>query len=263
MRNRRGRGGSRRRRWPAVTKRRRAALETGRRPTDGAGKRGRGAWWGPRVDGRKLGFKRTLPYPDCPRPPSHNRAKIPGLIRRGTSSSLASPMTDFPPPFPPRAIELRLDPWASDQANVLAVADGESPPAVPVDITVESARWTAIAPLATAGSAARADGPIVFIDGVRRVDRRIIAHAGGIDYFGLLGAYAVGALRAADGPPVVLASRVTRLLVLGGGLDGGPFTVPLSGGGVLTYECATIPETAPEAALTGLQTAMRRAEAEL
>jgi hypothetical protein len=143
------------------------------------------------------------------------------------------------------------------------MGEAETPSAVPVDIAVETARWAAI-PLPGADSdAARAAGPIVFIDGVRRVDRRIIANAGGTDHFGLLGAHAVGALRAADGPPVVLASRVTRLLVLGGGLDVGPLTVPLSDGQMLTYECAPIPDTAPEAALTGLQTAMRRAEAAL
>jgi len=170
----------------------------------------------------------------------------------------------LPPPSyapDPPAFQLTLDPWAKSDASAIAF-EPEIPCSSPVDVTVERPVWEAVGPAALASAAA---GPILFIDGVRRVEVRVIARGGGNDHYGLFGAYAVGAVRAVDGPPTLVAPRVERLLVLAGGLDLGPIAVALDehGGGAVEYSSHPVPETAPEAPLQGLQTAMRRAEAEL
>jgi hypothetical protein len=165
-----------------------------------------------------------------------------------------------PPALDPARIQLTLDPWAKAEASAISF-EPEEPATVPVDVAVEGSRWEAIP--ARPGDDT---GPLVFIDGVRRVEARVIArvsgHDGEVPHFGLLGAYAVGAVRAVDGPPTLLAPRVVRLLVLGGGLDLGPLRMSLDLA-TFVYASHPVPEMAPEAPLQGLQTAMRRAEADL
>jgi len=167
-----------------------------------------------------------------------------------------------PPSYAPDrpAFQLTLDPWAKSDASALAF-EPEAPGLAPVDVTVERPLWEAVA---TASIDRAATGPIVFIDGVRRVEVRVIARGGDTDHYGLFGAYAVGGVRAVDGPPVLVAPRVQRLLVLAGGLDLGPISIRLDEGGTaVEYAPHPVPEALPDAPLQGLQTAMRRAEAEL
>jgi len=133
----------------------------------------------------------------------------------------------------------------------------------PVDVAVESSRWAPIPLPADRGPDAR---PLVFIDGVRRVEARVIARvpstAGEALHYGLLGAFAVGGVRAVDGPPTLLAPRVVRLLILGGGIELSPLKIQLDTSS-FTYAPLSVPEMSPEAPMQGLQTAMRRAEADL
>ncbi len=168
----------------------------------------------------------------------------------------------------PAAVQLKLDPWASDTdfAVHLSADDHDALAPAPVDLAVETAHWAAIDPPSDAatGAAAARPVPLVFIDGVRRIDARVLAAtAGNGPVPGLLGSYAVGALRASDREPELIGHAIGRLLVLGGGTEHPPLTLSLAGGGTLTYEPLAVPETEPEATLQALQTAMRRAEDEL
>ena len=167
----------------------------------------------------------------------------------------------------PAAVQIKLDPWASDTdfAVHLSGDDHDALAPAPVDLAVETAHWAAIDPPSDAAGADAARAvPLVFIDGVRRIDARILAatEANG-PVAGLFGSYAVGALRASDREPELIGHAAGRLLILGGGTEHPPLTLSLAGGGTLTYEPLAVPETEPEAALQALQTAMRRAEDEL
>jgi hypothetical protein len=158
-------------------------------------------------------------------------------------------------------IQLTLDPWASDYDGEIAIATDGAEPTARVATTVESERWEAIRSPADPSL----EVPLVFIDGVRRVEARILATAGEEQSFGLLGAVAVGALLAgAGGPPELLGLATAHLLVLGDGRDHAPVTIKLAGGGgLLRYAPYPVPDAEPDAPLLGLQTAMRKAEAAL
>lgn len=160
-----------------------------------------------------------------------------------------------------QAVQLKLDPWASDVDAAVAFAADDLASPCPVDVTVESARWEAIDP----GDSARTPGSLVFIDGVRRVDARVLAAMpAGSFAFGLLGSFAVGAVRAGDGAPDVFHLSTGRLLILGRGCEHPDMTVTLSGGGgILHYAPRSTPGAEPEAPLLELQASMRRAEAGL
>jgi hypothetical protein len=158
------------------------------------------------------------------------------------------------------AVQLKLDPWASDFEGAVAITDGGSAEPAHVNVTVETERWEAIEPDHPGGETS----PLVFIDGVRRVDARLLASTADGQAFGLLGSFAVGAVLAGRGTPAILALTTGRLLVLGGGCAHPGVTVLLTGGGgSLRYEPAAVPGVEPEAPLLGLLAAMRRAEADL
>jgi hypothetical protein len=104
---------------------------------------------------------------------------------------------------------------------------------------------------------------VFFVDGVRRIEHRLLIDSGGRTVFGLLGSAGVGATEAGE-RALVVECRVERLAVTGGGLRIEPFEAPLAdGAGSIRFEPETVSDTAPEAPLLGLQNAMRRAEAAL
>jgi hypothetical protein len=101
------------------------------------------------------------------------------------------------------------------------------------------------------------------VDGVRRVEHRLLVTRGGRTAFGLLGSYGVGSVRV-DGVARVTDELVGRAAVVSGGEKIDPF-VAVVGDGRLTilFEPQSVPENDPAAPLAGLQTAMRRTEAGL
>ena len=152
---------------------------------------------------------------------------------------------------------LRIDPWAPeyDAALQLVPEDDSAETAAAVDPTVEIALWQPIVP----DPATRP--PLWLVDGVRRVELRVLAGEGEPLRYGLLGSLAVGAVlmaeRATFGEPVVL-----RALVMGGGVLPDPVTIPLDQG-ALSFTGHPVADNTPEAPLAGLQALMRQAEAEL
>lgn len=153
---------------------------------------------------------------------------------------------------------IRLDPWAAEYEGAieLPLGLGDDEPAGAVDVRVESKAWGARRP-APAPPFRRA----FFVDGVRRLEHRLLIEDGERTVFGLLASYAVGAVRVEETARVG-HERVGRLAVAGGGIALEPFEV-LVGDRLLTFAPESVPETTPVAPLQGLQKAMRRGETAL
>jgi hypothetical protein len=150
---------------------------------------------------------------------------------------------------------IRLDPWAAEYEGSIQIGDEEP---ARVDIGVESAAWAPIRPGAGPPSA-----PIAFVDGVRRVEHRLLVEGGETTVFGVLGSYGVGAT-VVDGTARVARETVGRVAVTGAGLRLPPFAAPIGDGrsGVV-FDPVSEAENTPAAPVEGLQKAMRAAEAGL
>ncbi|MFI5007985.1 MAG: hypothetical protein ACHQKZ_11120 [Solirubrobacterales bacterium] len=151
------------------------------------------------------------------------------------------------------AYQLRLDPWAAEYDGAIQIPEGGEEPSVRVDTGVESRPWAPVRP-APAALPRRA----FFVDGVRRIEQRLLIDDGGRTVFGLFASFGVGAVEVA-GSARVGHERVGRLLVAGGGLALEPFDVAI-GGRALTFLPETVAENTPAAPVQGLQNAMRRSE---
>jgi hypothetical protein len=157
-----------------------------------------------------------------------------------------------------RAYALRLDPWSADydaSIQLPSEVDAEAPlPRVETD--VEGA-WRALRP--PAGAPPR----LCLIDGVRRIEHRLLVEQGERVHFGLLGSLAVGAVEVADEARIATA-RVARVICVGGGLEVEALVAPVAGSRFeLAFAPEIVAENTPAAPLQGLQNAMRRREAEL
>ncbi|MCC6389993.1 MAG: hypothetical protein IT167_05275 [Bryobacterales bacterium] len=152
-------------------------------------------------------------------------------------------------------MRLLLDPWPADYEAPIAFDAPESQPEV--DVTVETGEWSAFPP----GEAGR-DTACCFVDGVRRVEARVLADldTGGFTH-GLFGSLAAGYVRAAGGKAEFGDIRVARFLVMGNGvLEGREF--PLGSSTLSFAPCPAVLNT-PEGVLAELQSRMRAAEAAL
>jgi len=150
---------------------------------------------------------------------------------------------------------LRLDPWAAEFDGMVQVSEEEE--AVPVDIRVEQAAWAAIRP-----PPAPSPRRLAFVDGVRRIEHRLLIGDGERTVFGLLGSFGVGAV-VVDGAARVEHETIGRVAVSGGGLSLDPFVAPVGGPGALHFQPRTEPDNTPVAPVEGLQKAMRHGEASL
>jgi len=103
---------------------------------------------------------------------------------------------------------------------------------------------------------------LAFVDGVRRGDACLYQEdpASGELRRGLAGSHACGAVLVEPAAiPVIERTSVSRLVVWGGGLDGGLADQP----GGWSWSVASIESTEPDAPLADLQERMRRAESAL
>lgn len=132
-------------------------------------------------------------------------------------------------------------------------AAGEEPSAA-ADPSVETDAWgDPIRPPAPE------PGTVWFIDGVRRVEVRLVAEEDGGRAPGLFGSYAVGAVRC-DDRALFARHEVGRSIVVGGGLR--PSRVEIRvGGSALAYEPVSEPGSDVDVPVFGLQKAMQHAEA--
>jgi hypothetical protein len=157
--------------------------------------------------------------------------------------------------------KLKIDPWQPEygaQAEIGLTIDELPEPSVQVDPNVETDDWThGVTPDSVA-----ARPRFLFIDGVRRIDCRLVIEDGEQRAWGLLGSFGVGSVLS-DAPTASWhRADVHRLAVIGGGMLIDPFVVEV-GAGSVTFEPLSIVDREPLAPLTALQAAMRRSEAEL
>ncbi|HVH53009.1 MAG TPA: hypothetical protein VNA32_02635 [Actinomycetota bacterium] len=152
-------------------------------------------------------------------------------------------------------LSLRADPWIPDFGMGFQARLDETP--ARADPFVESGDWSV--PIVSRGVE---PGTVWFVDGVRRVELRLIAgdERGG-HAPGLFGSFAVGAVRC-DGRATFAEHSLGRSVVVGGGLRPDSVEV-LVGGSILEYKPATEPGGDPDAPLFGLQKALMAQEAAL
>jgi hypothetical protein len=103
---------------------------------------------------------------------------------------------------------------------------------------------------------------MAFVDGVRRIEHRVLVAEGQRTIFGLLGSFGVGAVHV-DGVARVAREALGRVLVTGGGLKPDPFVACVPGGSPLRFDPRSEPENDPAVPVQGLQKAMRQSEAGL
>ncbi len=150
---------------------------------------------------------------------------------------------------------LRADPWTPDHGMGFEAMLDEPP--ARAEPFVETEDWgRPIGP-----SRAPEPGPLWFVDGVRRVEQRLIATEGERRAHALFGTYAAGTVRS-DGVAAFGRYVVRRALVLGSGLAGEPVHVR-TGGSELAFEAVSEPGPEPDDPLHRLQKEMQRSESEL
>lgn len=151
-------------------------------------------------------------------------------------------------------VVLRADPWMPEHGMGFEAVPEEEP--ARADAFVETDDW----------STPRTPGPIApgtvfFVDGVRRVEVRLVAEDDGRRAPGLFGSYAVGAVRC-EARAEFGEHEVGRALVVGGGLRAEGVEVEV-GPGRLSFPPLTTAGTEPHHPLLGLQGLMLQAEANL
>ena len=154
-------------------------------------------------------------------------------------------------------LKLLIDPWGAEYEGGLQLPAEEDDDEIPadVDLTVEEVEWVAIEPLD------RGRPRLVFVDGVRRVEMRLLADLDGAAHYGLFGALAAGAVTIAGTNATVRPPMVVRTVVMGGGIGHEPLTVPgLAGSSALAFEWHPTADNNPAAPLQELQRVMRETE---
>lgn len=152
---------------------------------------------------------------------------------------------------------LCLDPWPPEYDSAIQFSElDEGVPSAVVDVTVESSEWVPINPVDTDKFK-----KVCFVDGVRRVEARVLAQREDGIVHGLFGSYAIGCVQIEDDEASFDRQSVGRLLVLGAGLS---VTEPVEVGDLsLAFEGRASASNSPDDVLGELQNAMRTAEADL
>ena len=154
-------------------------------------------------------------------------------------------------------IRLSLDPWPSEYESAFQV-EGLAEESPQIDTGVEGVGWRSV----DAVSRGRV-GSICFIDGVRRVEARIIIDdSSGRIIRGLFGSAAVGAVRVEGNESSFAEVRVKRVIVGGTGILPEPELLEV-GNSHLLFEPLSVSDNTPQGPLAGLQNLMRTEEASL
>src|SRR5262245_38728572 len=154
-------------------------------------------------------------------------------------------------------LDLRLDPWEVEYGSELPLTGGAAA-RDDVDLGIEqpAAEWAPIRPR----SGVRLPRRLCFVDGVRRVEARVVARRHGRVTHGAFGSYGVGAVLCEGGGAHIEDERVERVLALDSGESlPGAFLV----GPGLAYRPVSTPSTDPGAPLQRIQDEMRLAEERL
>jgi uncharacterized protein len=152
---------------------------------------------------------------------------------------------------------LLLDPWPPDYESAVQVdVDEDDLASAQVHTDVETAQWVPIQQGCTAPFTSTA-----FIDGVRRIEARVIAHEPGKLIYGLFGAIGVGNVFRNDHNARIASAFVQRYLILGSGKKKTE-AIPV-GGSNLAFDGFASGYNTPPDMVRELQNLMRIAEASL
>jgi uncharacterized protein len=161
----------------------------------------------------------------------------------------------MPPLFGP--FQVRIDPWEVDYGSETPL-EPLPPPTdedVALDVEFPPDRWAPVRP-----GPARVPDRLFFVDGVRRLETRLVVRHGGAVVHGGFGSYAVGCVEVRPGRASFGEMDLGREVVLGSG-ERLPQDVPVRG--TLVYTARSSREVEPDAPLRTIQADMRRAEGQL
>lgn len=158
------------------------------------------------------------------------------------------------PAGPFEAFDVRLDPWAVEYGSETPTEFQAGDDEVDLDLDVErpAPEWRPIAPPPVS-----TPPDLAIIDGVRRMEARLVVSTGGRTLHGALGAYGVGVVRCGAGHATFGEAEHGRLIIFGSG-EQPPAAVALSRG--LVYQPRSVADDDPDAPLRGLHAEMRTAE---
>ncbi|MCB9697632.1 MAG: hypothetical protein H6738_12695 [Alphaproteobacteria bacterium] len=152
-------------------------------------------------------------------------------------------------------LPVRLDPWQAEYGpGVTLDASPDQPSQVQLDVEVPADQWSPCVP-----AEVELPGHLVFVDGVRRVDARVVVQREQLT-FGAFGSYGVGCVHVRDGQASFGDQHVGRVLVLGNGLI---LPGPVDVGPALHYRTATVAGPDFDDPARYIHTEMRRAEERL
>jgi uncharacterized protein len=150
---------------------------------------------------------------------------------------------------------LHVEGWAPEYGAAVEPDADLTPAEGAVDVDVEDRRWEPVA--------GTDDGcaVVAFVDGVRRIDARLLLDAETGPIPGLCGSYGVGAAvwHREERRSEIVGAVVERVAVLGSGAS--PSLPPMSGG--LAYTPMSVADDDPVALVRAVHDAMRRREARL
>jgi hypothetical protein len=154
-------------------------------------------------------------------------------------------------------LDLRLDPWNAEYGTEIALGPaGVDAGTSDLSVEVEASAWTPLTPAADALLPER----IAFIDGVRRVEARVLARDGERLVHGAFGSFGVGCTIVEGGSASWGPERIERVLALSGGMTVASVQEVANG---VSYRPVSAAEDDPEAPLRRLQEEMRMAESAL
>jgi uncharacterized protein len=117
-------------------------------------------------------------------------------------------------------LQLRIDPWATEYGSAIRTDEEDDESAAEVNPFVETTDWQPVTP----APVPRPDA-ILFVDGVQRIEARVLAELDGVLTYGAFASIAVGAVRATVDSTAVVRTNVARVLALTGTAAGEPVAV--------------------------------------
>ncbi len=152
-------------------------------------------------------------------------------------------------------LALRLDPWQVDYGDQTLVESPTEEPDKGVDVDVEvEGPWRPIVP----EELPEALPPLIFVDGVRRLEARVVVQGRGAIAHGVFASYAVGSVEI-GGEARFGDAKIERVVLLGSDIH--PPAVEVAAG--LRFLPASTDDDDPDAPVAEVQALMQRSEAEM
>jgi len=153
--------------------------------------------------------------------------------------------------------DVRIDPWDTDYGSELPIDTADDFPVedVELEIEVEANKWQPVIP-----GSVTPPNYLVFVDGVRRIEARLLIRRGELLCHGAFGSFAVGAVQLAGARADWGEERVYRIVALGSG-ERLPQEVRVTS--VLTYEPESSAISDADGPLRRIQERMRQEEERL